>query len=246
MSDTGFGSAELLATVLARLIDGSRHVVVGANSPIPAAAALLASDLAGGTMEVTILGSRHHTQFTDGGKELFDYAAQGRMDAFFVGGGQIDGAGNINLVGIGRYPGDQLRLPGSYGSAFLYHLVPNVILFRKEHSRRVLVPQVDFVSAPGVTPAGVYRSGGPKHLVTERVQMAFEPERGGFRLQSIHPGFDLEGVLAETGFDFAYDTEPSMTRVPEPGYLEVLRGPVREALREIYPRFVAESLRAER
>jgi len=26
----------------------------------------------------------------------------------------------------------------------------------KEHSRRVLVPKVDFISAPGVTPANVY------------------------------------------------------------------------------------------
>ncbi len=33
----------------------------------------------------------------DGGRELFDEAAQGRLDAFFLGGGQIDGDGNLNL-----------------------------------------------------------------------------------------------------------------------------------------------------
>ena len=42
--------------------------------------------------------------FTNGAVEVFDCAAQGRVDAFFLGGGQIDGAGNINLVGTGRYP----------------------------------------------------------------------------------------------------------------------------------------------
>jgi hypothetical protein len=35
--------------------------------------------------------------------------------------------------------------PGSYGSAYLYFLVPRVFLFREEHSPRVLVDQVDFM-----------------------------------------------------------------------------------------------------
>ena len=243
MTDHQFSSSELLATVLARLIDGSRHVVVGANSPIPAAAVLLARELSAGTMEVTILGSRRYNQFTDGGKELFDYAAQGRMDAFFVGGGQIDGFGNINLVGIGDYPGNRLRLPGSYGSAFLYHLVPNIILFRKEHSRRVLVPKVDFISAPGTTPPEVYRVGGPKYLVTEQVQMAFDAT-GRFRLESIHPGFDLDSVLQQTGFEFDHSPQPAETRAPETGYLELLRGVVRPAVAEIYPGFAATAFLA--
>ena len=53
--------------------------------------------------------------------ELFDCAAQGRVDAFFLGGGQIDGQGNINLVGTGDYPQNDVRWPGSFGSAFLYY-----------------------------------------------------------------------------------------------------------------------------
>ena len=62
---------------------------------------------------------------------------------------QIDGQANINLVGVGGYPQSQVRWPGSFGSAYLYFLVPRVILFREEHTRRVLVPKVEFVSAPG-------------------------------------------------------------------------------------------------
>ena len=36
-----------------------------------------------------------------------------------------------------------MRFPGSFGSAYLYYVVPKVILFRVEHSRSTLVPKVD-------------------------------------------------------------------------------------------------------
>ena len=73
----------------------------------------------------------------------------GRTNAFFLGGGQIDGEGNINLVSIGDYHKPKARFPGSFGSSYLYFVVPKVILFRTEHSKRTLVPKVSFISAPG-------------------------------------------------------------------------------------------------
>ena len=42
---------------------------------------------------------------------------------------QIDGSENINLVGVGGYPNSEVRFQGSFGSAYLYFLVPRVILF---------------------------------------------------------------------------------------------------------------------
>ena len=134
------------------MLEGLGHVAVGAASPIPGAAALLARERSGGRLRVSVLGSERHNPFTDGGRELFDCAAKGRIDAFFLGGGQIDGGANINLVGVGGYPASKVRWPGSFGSAYLYFLVPRVILFREEHTTRVLVPQVEFVSAPGHEP----------------------------------------------------------------------------------------------
>ncbi len=93
---------------------------------------------------MSILGSRRHSSFTDGARELFDCAGQGRIDAFFLSGGQIDGGANINLVGVGDvadYPRAPARFPGSFGSAYLYFVVPRVILFHSEHTPRVLVPR---------------------------------------------------------------------------------------------------------
>src|SRR4029077_19398262 len=172
-----FSRTELLITVIARLLRGCRHVAVGASSPIPGAGALLARTQARGQMRVTVLGSLRHEGFTSGGVELFDMAAQGRIDAFFLGGGQIDGEGNINLVGVGAYPDLDVRWPGSFGSSYLYFLVPKVILFREEHTRRVMVPKVDFVSAPGVSSPNTYRPGGPSKMLTGLGLFGFDRSR---------------------------------------------------------------------
>ena len=66
--------------------------------------------------------------FTDGSRELFDVAAQGRIDTFFLGGIQIDGKANINLVGTGVYPKLEKRFSGSFGSALMYYVIPKIIL----------------------------------------------------------------------------------------------------------------------
>ena len=52
------------------------------------------------------------------------------MDVFFLSGAQIDGEANVNLVSIGDYKKPNARFSGSFGSAYLYMLVPRVILFR--------------------------------------------------------------------------------------------------------------------
>jgi glutaconate CoA-transferase subunit B len=233
---------ELLIDVLARMLEGLAHVAVGAASPIPGAAALLARERAGGRLRVSVLGSERHNPFTDGGVELFDCAAQGRIDAFFLGGGQIDGEANINLVGVGGYPQSRVRWPGSFGSAYIYFVVPRVILFREEHTPRVLVPRVDFVSAPGISSPHVYRPGGPHALVTGRCVFAFDRARRRFRLQSVHPGHTVEEVVANTGFEFDLPEAVPETPAPSPETLALIRGPVGAAIAETYPRFAAEAL----
>ena len=65
-----------------------------------------------------MLHKRKGNPFTEGSRELFDLAGQGRIDVFFLGGAQIDGEANINLVRA-----DGRRFPGSFGSAFMYPMV---------------------------------------------------------------------------------------------------------------------------
>lgn len=239
---------ELLIVTIARLLEGVRHVAVGASSPIPAAAAMLlrAEHEAAGRprVRISILGSVHHNFFTNGSAELFDCAGQGRIDAFFLGGGQIDGQGNINLVGAGAYPQSKVRWPGSFGSSYLYFVVPRVILFREEHSRRVFVDKVDFISAPGTSAPAVHRTGGPHALLTGLGLFRFDAVRARFRLVSVHPGHTLAEIRDATGF--AFDIDPALHETPPPGAatLALLRGRVLTELTETYPGFAAR-LRGE-
>lgn len=231
---------ELLISVLADRLAEDRHVAVGAASPIPGAAALLAkaekAARGAGRMQVTIIHSRRHNPFTAGSRELFDCAARGVIDTFFLGGVQIDGEANINLVGIGDYPTVKKRFPGSFGSALMYYVVPKVILFREEHSPRTLVPKVDFISAPGVSEPGVHRPGGPQALVTGRCVFDFDREARRFRLNSVHAGETVESIREATGFDFDADT-PDETQGPSSERLAMIREEIAPKILTFYPEF---------
>jgi glutaconate CoA-transferase, subunit B len=239
MTASDFLPEELLADVIMRLIGDVRHVAVGNASPIPATAALTLRERGGGKPYVSLLGSRRHMFFTDGGRELFDCAGQGRVDVFFLSGGEIDGAGNINLVSIGDYDAPKVRFPGSFGSGYLYYVVPKVILFRVEHSRRTLVPKVSFISAPGGSDENVYRPGGPIALVTNRCLFAFDRARRCFRLESVHPGHTVEEVVENTGFDFDRPGDVPVTAAPSSETLKLMRETVAPQLAEVYPQFAA-------
>jgi len=230
---------EFLIVTIARLLEDAGHVAVGALSPIPGCAALLARELGGGRPRVSIIHGDANNPFTDGGRELFDCAGQGRIDVFFLGGAQIDGGADINLVGAGGYPKPAKRFPGSFGSALMYFVVPKVILFAPEHSRRVLVRKVDFISAPGTSPPEVRRPGGPKALVTGLCLMEFDAGSKRFRLQSVHPGHTVEEVRDLTGFDF--DIPDAVAETPAPGAdgLKLLRTVIAAEIAKTYPDFAA-------
>jgi glutaconate CoA-transferase, subunit B len=236
-------SAELLAATLAGLYAGARTAFVGANSPIPAAAALLAR-ARDPALTILIHGHPGHALFTNGGAEQFDFVAEGRLDVFVLGALQIDGAANLNLVAIGDYAKPRVRFTGSFGSPFVYFLVPRVILFREEHTPRVLVPRVDFVSAPGTSPPGVHRPGGPTHLLTGKALFSFDRAAARFRLTHVHPGETADTVRDATGFDFDIDNAVAKTPSPDQETLALLRGPVAQELAPAYPQFVRSKLRA--
>ena len=218
-----YAKEELLACVIARLLAGSRHAAIGASSPIPATGAFLYRQ-GNPSFRVSLQQRREANPFTEGSRELFDLAGQGRIDTFFLGGAQIDGEGAINLV---RAEGK--RFPGSFGSAYMYSVVPNTILFREEHSRRTLVPKVEFASA----------RGAPKALLTGKALFRWQPEKRRFRLESVHPGVTADDVLGSTGFSFDHDPQVAATPAPLTAELESLRTKVKGEIAANYPEFAA-------
>ena len=121
--------------------------------------------------------------------------------------------------------------------SYMYFMIPNVILFREEHSPRVLVEKVDFISAPGTSPPSLWRRGGPVALVTGMARFSFDRQARRFRLESVHPGHTVDDVTAATGFDFDRARAVPTTPGPTPGMLAYLRGPLASRIAETYPKF---------
>jgi glutaconate CoA-transferase, subunit B len=215
-----YSKEEHLACVIARLLDGARHAAIGASSPIPATGCFLHQQK-NRAFRVSLQQRRAHNPFTEGSRELFDLAGQGRIDTFFLGGAQIDGSAAINLVRA-----DGKRFPGSFGSAFMYPMVAGTILFREEHSPRTLVAKVEFVSA----------RGEPKALLTGKALFSWQKDKRRFRLESFHDA-SLEEIAESTGF--AYDVSPQVkaTEPPSAAELAALRGPVAKLVAADYPDF---------
>ena len=228
---------ELLADVIAGLIGGARHAAIGASSPIPAAAAMLARERGNGRPYVSLLGSRRQSFFSDGGGELFDCAGQGRIDVFFLSGGQIDGEANINLVSIGDYEQPKVRIPR------LVRLRLSLLCGAESDPvpARAHAPHAGqdsrFHQRAGRQRPNVYRPGGPIALVTSRCLFAFE--RGRFRLASVHPGHTVDEVTENTGFDFDRPADVPATPSPSAETLRILRTVVAPQLVEVYPQFAA-------
>lgn len=233
-----FTTPELMAVAIARGLRDGETIAVGSVSPIPASACLLARQTHAPRARLILLGSDAHYPFDGGVQEFYNFALRGKLDVFFGSGAQIDQHGNFNLNVIGDYARPRVRLPGGRAQGILPFVVKRFILFRTDHSRRVFVPRVDFVTAPGTTPPSVYRLGGLSEVVTDLAKLAFRKERGRLELATLHPGVTLDEVQQRTGFPLHAPDPVPATPAPTAHELRLLRTTVREQLAAIYPEFV--------
>jgi glutaconate CoA-transferase subunit B len=221
-SSQTFAAEDLMAAVIAREVRDGESVGIGVNSPIAAAGVLLARQLHAPAAQVRLRGVADSVPLI-GSKEFFDLAQRGKLDLFFLSGIQIDPVGRINLHRAGGR-----RFPGAFGSAVLYPLVKRVILFRAEHSPRVFVPRLDFVTA----------AGRPHLVVTPKAVLA-PGEDGLLELVSWHPGETPASVAAATGFDLRVRLGATETLPPSDEELRVLREVVYPEMAAGFPEYVA-------
>ena len=220
-----------MAALIARRVRDGECVGVGENSPVPTAGVLLARRLHAPKIRLRLRSADTPAPGSVpfiGSKEFFDFAQRGKLDLFFLSGIQIDRRARINLHVLGDYERPRRRFPGAFGSAVLYPIVRRVILFRAEHSPRVFVPEVDFVTAAGT----------PECVVTPLAVLEPNPDTGFLELASWHPGQSPASVRSATGFELPLRPGARESEPPTPRELELLRGPVREELRALYPRYV--------
>ena len=243
MPDTSlYTPEELMAVTIAREVRDFETVGVGAVSPIPAAGCILAEQLHAPHITLIILDCEEYYPFPAGSSELHFLAQRGELDLFFLSGIQIDRHGDFNLHVIGDYKSPTVRMAGAYGSAMLYYMAHRVILFRDQHTKRVFVEKVDFVTGAGVTPENVYREGGPALVVTPKAVLGWDKTAGGWSLDRFQPGSSIEDVRENTGFDLRVSPTVSLNQPPTTEELRVLRTVVKDKLARSYPDFVRDKI----
>jgi len=159
--------------------------------------------------------------------DLFMYYLQaGRIEAAFLGAGQIDRYGNINTTVIGDYHRPKVRLPGSGGACEIaIHAGKFFVIMRQK--KRAFVERLDFQTSPGLLTgkkgeraALGLPGGGPKQVVTDMAIFGFDPETGEMTLEQYRPDLTVEDVRAETGWPLK--VSPAV-RPAEPPTTEELR-----------------------
>ena len=233
---------ELMAVSISREVRDGETVGVGAVSPIPAAGCILAEQLHAPHITLIILDCEEYYPFPAGSSELHFLAQRGELDLFFLSGIQFDRRGNFNLHVIGDYHAPTVRMAGAYGSAMLYYMAHRVILFRDQHTKRIFVDKVDFVTGAGVTPENVYREGGPALCITPKAILAWDKTAGEWVLNQVQPESSVEDVLQNTGFELHVSTSVSSATPPTAQELYVLRTVVKKKLERSYPEFVREKI----
>jgi acyl CoA:acetate/3-ketoacid CoA transferase beta subunit len=170
----------------------------------------------------------------------FDQAVWPGRRHVVMGASQVSRYGDTNIAAIGPWERPTAQLLGARGAPgntvnhATSYWIPN-------HSVRVFVADVDFVS--GLGPARASRLGGtlPGHndirrVVTNLCVIDFESPGCAARLRSIHPGVTLEEVIAKTGFPLVIPNDLGLTRAPTEDELRLIRDvidPTGTRLREV-------------
>lgn len=112
--------------------------------------------------------------------DLFEVSENGRIDAMFYGGVQIDRRGNINLTQTGPAEGPpRFRGPGLANISFAV-VCRRIFLYTAVHSPRTFVERVDYLTAPGHLdgPGARARAGistdGPVFCITPLAALGFD------------------------------------------------------------------------
>lgn len=139
---------------------------------------------------------------------FLDLLQNGKIDLEFLRPAQVDEFGNINNTVIGDYKKPKIRLPGGMGVDDVMTFIKKIILYVPNHSRRIFVKKVDFVTAHGWD-----KGKGPDKIITNMCVFEFPNKK--ITLTKINPEYSIDDVKKETGFDFDISKEVRYMDVPD-------------------------------
>jgi glutaconate CoA-transferase, subunit A len=246
--DGPYTTDELMVCVLARTIGPDGVCSVGAASPLPTAAYLLAKHLwAPGLLLMSHNGGLvdppvrplslscaefldHHLSVAHtGGDETYHwYYQRGLVTHEVVGAAQVDATGATNNLWVAKADGTPVRLPGQGGMADVANLHAHFMIYLPRQSRRNLVEKVATVSAvrawhdPDQRRRYGLRPGGTT-VLTDLGVFGYDAGRGALTLRSLHPGVDLAELRERTGFEVLVADDLTTTEAPTAAELAALR-----------------------
>lgn len=243
MSD--FSASEMMIVSAARALAGARTVFVGVG--LPNIACNLARRAQSSNLELIyesgvyaakparlplsigdptlITGSKSVCSLPD----IFGlYLQGGLVEIAILGGAQIDRHGNLNTTVIGDWESPRVRLPGSGGACEIAIHAQRIFVIMRLR-KRAFVDKLDFLTSPGHLDGGTARRDqglpgrGPQLVITDLCVFGFEDESGEMILESLHPGVELDQVLAEVNWELRTAPDLSTTRAPTELELDLLR-----------------------
>ena len=156
-------------------------------------------------------------------------AARHEIDVGFGSAAQVDKYGNCNTVAIGDYARPKVRLVGPINQPGHFSLFGREIVIIP-HERRNFVDRVDFVSGAGYLDGpgsrerlGLQR-GGPCMILTDKAVFRFDGASHLAVLHSVHPGIEVDEVVASTGYTHDFVSQPvKTTPAPTREELQLMR-----------------------
>ena len=149
-------------------------------------------------------------------RSVFDVVWSGRRHVM-MGATQLDRYGNQNISSLGPHDKPKVQLIGSRGAPgntvnhATSYWVPN-------HSPRVFVEEVDFVSGVGTNRG----AADIKRIVTNLCSIDFVNADRSARLRSVHPFHSVDDVISNTGFDLVIE-DVTESRAPTDEELKLIR-----------------------
>lgn len=150
----------------------------------------------------------------------------GRVNLGFLGAAEVDRFGNLNSTQVQAAKG-MLRLPGSGGACDIASLAHRFVVLL-EHKKERLPERVSFLTSPGYGDGPGWRKrvglprGGPAAAITTKAVLRFSQE-GEAVLHAVHPGVEVDDVIANTGWKLQLADDIKVTPPPSTEELRAIR-----------------------